>query len=150
MYRSIIFRLNEVKTLVNKTIEHLKLIQGVINRMARNSFLLKGWSVVLISAFFVLAAANSKIYFVFLAYFPLVVFWILDGYFLWQERLFRALYDHVRGQQEEEVDFSMNTSIIGEKVKPWANVILSKTLLMFHGTILVSILIIMIIMLVNN
>ncbi len=129
---------------------HLEMIQNIINRLSRNSFLLKGWSVILVSSFFALAAVNDKVYFVLLAYFPLVVFWILDAYFLWQERLFRALYDHVRGQQEEEVDFSMNTSTIEKKVKPWANVILSKTLLMFHGTILVSILIIMIIMLVNN
>lgn len=146
MFRSIIFRLNEVKTLLNKTIEHLKLIQGVINRMARNSFLLKGWSVVLISAFFALAAANSKIYFVFLSYFPLVVFWILDGYFLWQERLFRALYDYVRKLQEEDVDFSMNTGIVEKQVSPWANVVFSNTLLLFYGTIFASILIVMIIM----
>ena len=129
---------------------HLEMIQNIINRLSRNSFLLKGWSVILVSAFFALAAVNNKVYFVLLAYFPLVVFWILDAYFLWQERLFRALYDHVRGQQEEEVDFSMNTSVIENRVKPWANVILSKTLLMFHGTILISILIVMIIMIVTS
>lgn len=129
---------------------HLEMIQNVINRLSRNSFLLKGWSVILVSAFFALAAVNSKVYFVLLAYFPLVVFWILDAYFLWQERLFRALYDHVRGQKEEEVDFSMNTSVIERQIKPWANVVLSKTLLMFHGTIFISILIVMIIMIVNS
>lgn len=136
--------------MMSKIQVHLEMIQNIINRLSRNAFLLKGWSVILVSAFFALAAVNNKVYFVLLAYFPLVVFWILDAYFLWQERLFRALYDYVRGQKEEEVDFSMNTSIIEKQVKPWVNVVLSKTLLMFHGTILVSILIVMIIMIVNS
>ena len=129
---------------------HLEMIQNIINRLSRNSFLIKGWSVILISAFFALAAANSKIYFVFLSYFPLIVFWILDAYFLWQERLFRALYDYVRKLQEEDVDFSMNTSIVEKQVSPWVNVVISKTLLLFHGTIFISILVVMIIMILTN
>ena len=75
---------------------HLELIQGIINRLSTNSFVLKGWSVVLVSALFALAAPESRPAFVYLAYIPTVVFWGLDGYFLWQERLYRALYDHVR------------------------------------------------------
>lgn len=56
-------------------LKHLELIQGVINRLAGNSFYMKGWAVVLLSALLVL------------------VFWGLDAYFLWQERLYRVLYD---------------------------------------------------------
>jgi len=37
---------------MEKKLKHLEMLQGVINRMANNSFLLKGWSVVLISALF--------------------------------------------------------------------------------------------------
>ncbi len=37
-------------------LKHLEMIQGVVNRMASNSFQLKGWSVVLVSALFALAA----------------------------------------------------------------------------------------------
>ena len=36
------------------------------------------------------------------------MFWFLDSYFLWQERLFRALYDYVRDLKEEDVDFDMD------------------------------------------
>ena len=122
---------------------HLEMIQGVVNRLSHNSFLLKGWSVVLISALFALAAGSSRTYFIYLAYFPLISFWVLDGYFLWQERLFRALYDHVRGMNEEEIDFSMDTSVVKDQVKPWPEVILSMTLLLFHGTVLVSIVVVM-------
>ncbi len=37
---------------------------------------------------------------------PVVGFWILDGCFLWQERLFRQVYNEVRTQ--ETTDFGMN------------------------------------------
>ena len=65
---------------------------------------------VLVSALFALAAGNTRIYFVYLAYFPAVAFWALDAYYLRQERLFRKLYDHVRALPETSIDFSMNTS----------------------------------------
>ena len=129
---------------------HLTMIQGVINRMARNSFLLKGWNVVLVSALFALAASNTDIFIVCLAYFPAFAFWVLDGYFLRQERLFRALYDYVRILKEEDIDFSMNTSIVEKQVSPWASVVISKTLLLFHGTIFASILVVIIIMILTT
>jgi hypothetical protein len=69
---------------------HLEMIQGVVNRLSNNSFLLKGWSVLLVSGLFALAAKDAKALFVYIAYFPCCVFWGLDGYFLWQERLFRG------------------------------------------------------------
>lgn len=124
---------------------HLQMIQGVVNRLSQNSFLLKGWCVVLVSALFALAASNSKAYFVYLAYFPAIAFWVLDGYFLWQERLYRKLYDHVREMKEEEIDFSMDTSVVKSQIEPWSDVILSMTLLIFHGTVLVSIVVVMLI-----
>ena len=65
--------------------KHLELIQGVINRLSTNSFLLKGWSVVLVSALFALSASDSRPAFVLLAYIPASIFWGLDGFFLWQE-----------------------------------------------------------------
>ena len=115
------------------------MIQGIVNRLSHNSFLLKGWSVVLVSAMFALAAKDTQLLFVYLAYFPAIVFWRLDGYFLHQEKLFRALYDHVRELKDEKIDYSMNTSIVREKVSSWSNVTLSITLSAFHGVILVSI-----------
>lgn len=40
-------------------LEHLKMIQTVITRMAQNSFLLKGWSVTLVSAMITLTLSNA-------------------------------------------------------------------------------------------
>ncbi len=89
--------------------KHLEFIQSVINRMASNSFLLKGWSVTLVTALFALSDKDSRISCLLLAYLPVILFWILDGYFLGQEHAFRKLYDKVRTLDENQIDFSMNT-----------------------------------------
>jgi len=127
--------------------KHLELIQGVINRMAHNSFLLKGWSVVLVSALFALAAKDSKIALIPIAYLPAIAFWILDGYFLRQERLFRKLYDAVRILENSDIDFSMDTSRFSTAVDSWKIVSFSNTLRIFHGSIIISITIVLIVLL---
>ena len=121
-------------------IKHLEMIQGIISRMTNNSFLLKGWSVILVSALFALAAKDSSTYFILLAFFPAIAFWILYGYYLQQERLFRKLYDKVREMKNENIDFSMNASFV--KKEGWFCVCFSRTLLIFHGAIVMTIFIV--------
>jgi len=121
---------------VEKKLKHLEMLQNVIDRMAGNSFSLKGWSVVLVSALFALAASDSNTQFVYLAFLPLMMFWMLDGYFLWQERLYRKLYDRVRTAPESEVDFSMDTSSVKGEVSSWMTTMFSRTLLIYYGAIL--------------
>lgn len=118
---------------------HLEMIQGVINRLSHNSFLLKGWSVILVSGLFALAAKDADVRFLYLTYLPAIAFWCLDGYFLRQERLYRKLYDHVRRLSKEGIDFSMNTGSVSAQVKPWICVAASSTLLAFHGILVVAI-----------
>lgn len=124
---------------MEKKLKHLEMLQAIISRMARNSFLLKGWNVVLVSAIFALASSESKSSLVFLAYLPATMFWLLDGYFLRQERLFIKLYDKVRATSEDDIDFSMNTKPVKNKVASWLCVAFSRTLFLFHGAILLTI-----------
>ena len=126
--------------------KHLELIQGVINRMASNSFQLKGWSVVLVSALFALAASGSNVEFVYLAFLPAVAFWVLDGYFLRQERLYRKLYDAVRKASDDKSDFSMNAYTYKKEVSSWPVTCFSVTLIIFHGIIVAAIVIVWILM----
>ena len=133
----------------NKT-NHLEMIQDIVNRLAKCSFLLKGWAVILVSALFALAAKDSRIYVIYLAYFPALAFWGLDGYYLWQERLYRKLYDKVRVMDDSEVNFSMDTTPVTDQVDPWLSVIFSKTILIFHGTIVATILIVMLIVIAGT
>ncbi|MBU2610294.1 MAG: hypothetical protein KJ606_05035 [Chloroflexi bacterium] len=129
---------------MEKKIKHLEMIQSVIDRMGNSSFLIKGWSITLVSAIFVFAIQGEKKEFAFLTLFPAVIFWFLDGFYLWQERLLRSLYDHVRKLDENKIDFSMDTSkvqngrIRGRK-NHWINAVFSRTLLPFHGGMILAI-----------
>lgn len=91
-------------------VRHLEMIQGVISRMASNSFALKGWAVTLVAGIFALASQEADKMYFFVAYIPVVVFWFLDAYYLLQERLFRSLYGKVRKLSEDKIDFDMNTA----------------------------------------
>ena len=128
-------------------LKHLEFIQGVINRLSTNSFLLKGWSVVLISALFALSANNSNVAFILLAYFPAISFWALDGYFLALERRYRSLYDKVRILEPEEIDFVMKAPEEKSEFESWHSAFLSKTLIPFHGCLIGAIIIVMFIQL---
>lgn len=131
-------------------IAHLQIVQGVINRMARNSFMIKGWSVTLVSVLFALGAAGTQPLFVYLAYFPAFTFWALDAYFLRQERLFRKLYDHVRLLPGTNIDFSMDTTPFLSEVASEAGVAWSNTLRLFHGTVVLTIVVIMGVLLITK
>ena len=115
--------------------KHLEFIQTVINRMAGNCFLLKGWAITLVAALFALSAKDANHNYFLIAYFPVIIFWILNGYFLSQERLFRALYDRVRKLDESKIDFSMDTSGFETSKNNWLCSIFSQTLLIFYITL---------------
>jgi hypothetical protein len=119
-------------------LKHLEIIQQVISRLAGNSFLLKGWSVTLLSAILALTVKDDAHAMIWVAFLPCIMFWALDAYFLRQERLFRALWDISRkGGQEQPTDFSMDTTGAAANVDGWFRVAFSKTLLIFHGTLFV-------------
>ncbi len=116
-----------------KVIKHLEMTQAVINRLGSNSFQLKGWSMTIIVAATVLIARQTlqNPYIVLVILIPIVGFWILDGYFLWQERLFRQVYNDIR--QQDDTDFKMDVGKHRGKPKcSWDSAIFSVTLVIFY------------------
>ena len=102
----------------------------------------------LVAALFVLSIGQGRIDLAAIGIVPVLLFWGLDGYFLWQERLFRALYDHVRGLEDGEVDFSMKTNAFRTGwQRSWFGTTFSGTLTLFYGALLAAI---AIAVLVNN
>ena len=119
-------------------IRHLEMIQKIINRLGRNSFLIKGWSTVMPSVIILFLLRNdmSNEYILPLLFVPIVFipigFGVLDAYYLWQEKLFRGLYDEVRKQ--DKTDFGMQpSSEVGLKNK-WFKTCWSRTIRIFYGT----------------
>lgn len=72
--------------------KHMDFIQAVISRMSTDSFLVKGWSLTIASAIDSFAATRSSWQVAAVGLLPALVFWGLDAYYLWHERLFRKLF----------------------------------------------------------
>jgi hypothetical protein len=103
----------------------------------------------LLSAILVLTAKDKIFAMGWIALIPIVIFWLLDGFFLRQERLFRKLYDKYRIQpQDLQTDFNMDTSIVAAQVGNWAQVTFSTTLIVFHGGL--AVLLLTVLLLANN
>lgn len=123
---------------MEKKIKHLEMIQGVINRLAGNSFALKGWAVTLVTGIFVLAGNNVEKSYFLIAYIPIFVFGWLDANYLLKERLYRSLYDKVRDIEENDIDFSLTTTT-KEFESPkncMCQCIFSKTIIGFYAPLL--------------
>ena len=124
-------------------LKHLELIQGVINRLAGDSFRMKGWAVILVSAVLVLVVGEDRLELAPVGLVPVLAFWGLDAYFLWQERLFHALYDQVRLTDESEIDFSMDVRDVRTgRDLTWTAVLASRTLLPFYGALAVVVVVV--------
>ena len=126
-----------------KKLKHLEFIQNVITRMNSNSFLLKGWSITLVSALFALAAKDANLNYVLISYIVIPVFWVLDGFFISIERQYRSLYALVIKKTNDEIDFSMNASPFSSGKNSWICGIFSKTLVPFYGISVLATLLVM-------
>lgn len=69
---------------------HFNALQGIISRMANNSSNCKSWVITLISAILVLLIDKNNLNYFYLVYFPLILFYLLDCYYLGLEKYFRS------------------------------------------------------------
>ena len=118
---------------MEKVAKHLEIIQGIINRLANNSFLLKGWSMALLVGFLIFMSRGSdqNMWAPFGLIIPIFVFWGLDGYFLWKESLYRELYKAIC--KRKKTDFSMDISNYTScGILAWLNKVFSSTLIPFY------------------
>ncbi|MCH5259208.1 MAG: hypothetical protein J1F18_05605 [Lachnospiraceae bacterium] len=96
---------------MNNKIRHLEFVQNIIVRMAKNSFSLKGWAVTLVSGLLMVGSVvGSNILVCLIVLLPIIVFWVLDSYYLLQERRYRALYNKIRDMDENQIDFDLNAN----------------------------------------
>lgn len=73
---------------------YLTILQGVVSRMAGNSANCKTWSVSIVSAILVLIADKGNPDYAYIALIPVMLFCLLDAYYLAQERAFRDIYSN--------------------------------------------------------
>lgn len=123
--------------------KHLELIQNAITRMSNNLFFLRGWTITLITGILAILLQGNNMNSVYVLYLPIIIFWVLDGYFLSQERLFRSLYNHVRSLDAKDIDFTMDTTPYSSNCRnTWFFSMFSSTLLIFYAPIMISLIIV--------
>jgi len=126
------------------TSKHIDLIQGVVSRLATDSFLMKGWGLTVAAAFFGLSAKDISGALGLVGLMPICAFWGLDAYFLSRERLYRLLYESVRRQDGQAEPLSMDCvpftqSAVWSKYTShnptWLPTMRSATLFLFYGPV---------------
>lgn len=127
--------------------DYFKIIQNVINRMARTSFLIKAWEITLISTIIVLTFNYANV----LVFGTLVgitiIFWILDSYYLWLEKIYRCLYNskvedyNSETKRDAIVLFDMDYTQYKNSVKRVPKLMISRTEGLFYIPILAALII---------
>ena len=92
------------------TVEHLKLIQGVVTRMAANSSQMKTWAVSLVTAAFVFSGLTNDPHWLIPlgGCVPVIAFWVMDARYLHLEKCYIQLHSTVlkdKGVREFDLDY---------------------------------------------
>lgn len=125
--------------MINDTNLHkeIDLIQGCINRMASNSFMLKGWTISLVAVVLALTEDRSNPLFLLCCIFiPLLCFWYLDAFFLRTEKMYRKMYEWTLKERKEgniEYQYDLNPHRFKKDVESCCRIMFSKTLRVFYG-----------------
>lgn len=130
--------------------KEIELIQSCINRMAKNSFMVKGWALTIFAA--VIAITKDELFDDMLLLIPMVLipfvcFWMLDAFFLRTERMYGKMYAWVLQERKRgniEYQYDLNPARFSDEVECICKVMFSKTLLLFFGIPTMSLLIIVI------
>jgi len=93
---------------IEAKIRYLEMIQSIMTRMSTNSFMMKGWAVTLTTGIFALSAKEANVIYFLIAYFPVVLFWFLDSYYLMLERQFKHYYDIIAEEKENDIKFNIS------------------------------------------
>ena len=117
-------------------IKHLDMIQSVVSRLSSIQITMKGWAITLMTGYITLTADKNIPIFISVITILCVslLFYLLDGAYLYKEKQFRDLYNTIRISPEKESDFSMDTSSfnLSDKIKSYIRTLFSTFLLLFY------------------
>ncbi len=125
-------------------IEYFKIIQNTISRFAQNSFLIKAWTITIIAGIsvFTFSFITSLIFTVLIG--VIVIFWVLDSYYLRLERLYRFLYEDVvnafndPSRKTQIKLFNMKYETFKQKIPSFLRTMISKSEGLFYITLILA------------
>lgn len=132
--------------------EYLQMLQEPICRMSTISAIFKGFAATIVAGISAISYSSTNIWILGLSFLPVLVFAILDIYYLKLERKFRFLFEQVR-LGEHEIDFSMKLTndpieIIRAKARTW-DCIKSPSIYLFYPLMLLVLVAVLILKLTN-
>lgn len=133
--------------------KEIDLIQSCIDRMAKNSFVIKGWALSIFVGALALLKGDvftSPWLVISTVIIPYFAFWYLDAYFLKVEKSYRQLYEWVitnRAKGNTSNQYDLNPSRF--KTKLWRT-FFSETLLVFFGIPILAMLIVCIVSIIKS
>ncbi len=127
-----------------KMIKYLEFIQNIVSRLNSNSFQIKGLSITILSALLAVYSSNNNLKILILAIIPTFLLWLLDSYYLYQERLFRDLFkkiSNIESNKNEFKHFDLSISDIEKKTDKYLSAVFSKTTFIFYYSIILVLII---------
>lgn len=134
-----------------KKIKHLEMIEAIIDRMGKNCFQLKSWSMTLVALVGALNAQGSNKKFMLLAFVPILGFWLLDAFYLQKERRYAQLYKNVASKDENEIDFNLDATLATGTTNEmkrlcFCSCLFSPSVVWFYGVISVAMLALLVVL----
>ena len=128
------------------------MLQEPICRMSTISAIFKGFAATIVAGISAISYSSTNIWILGLSFLPVLVFAVLDIYYLKLERKFRFLFDQVR-LEEHEIDFSMKLTndpveIIRAKARTW-DCIKSPSIYLFYPLMLLVLVAVLVLKLTN-
>lgn len=124
-------------------VKNLEMIQGIISRMANNSFLLKGWSATLNIGMFSLNYKTVEKSIFILLFVVIVMFWGLDSYYLKLERQYRCIYNMCLNDEIDRFDLNIQEKNKEKKVY-FYQCLFSKTEVVYYFSLALTLAVILI------
>ncbi|MFB2701913.1 hypothetical protein [Aeromonas veronii] len=124
---------------MEEKIKSLEMLQSIIGRLAQNSFMIKGWGISLLTAVIAIAMDKEKPALILVGTFFYLFFWGMDAYYLYQEKIFRRIYEyhakHNGGLGFNFFDITPNPENMekwGICITPYIRVFFSVTMQLLH------------------
>lgn len=136
--------------------KEIDLIQACIERMSKNSFMLKGWALTILAGMIAVLKSEivSDVWLLCVVTIPFVCFWLLDAYFIQTERKYRKLYEWMIRERKignMEFQYDLNPQRFRNDVDKLRKTMMSKTLCLFYAIPIMSMIVLAVIkMIVPN
>lgn len=120
------------------TVEHLRMLQGIISRMANTSLGIKRYSLMIftfVCGYLIISQIAKSIYLLFLAIFIFIAMLFFDMYYLNMERAYRNKFDENRENPIDLIVFDLSIDKIS--FTDYVKTFFSKSIYLFYAPLLI-------------